>query len=534
MSKTIAMGIVTILCLALVGCGGSDGPNLKPELDKLTDLVEQQTEKLGELETDLETEREEAADREEALQEQIDDAEEEAEQTQEELAAERRRREAAEEAQRQAEERERQARQAAEEERRRQAQALEANQRAERLLMALGGLADPPVLVAAPSEAAVSVAKKNTLTFGTPGKSSSTRSGFRYAKVTDTFGRTRTTVMYTDRELSRRLLEHYANSRDSDDLTRLDIANTNLGTGVAISGGVISEASTVWDITHRLGALPGVDHDNNATTPRQRPADPANPSPQASYPGMLHGKSGTFVCGGPNCQIQLTPTYAGSQGDVGNSFALESVALTNAGGTGLYFKPTGTPSIDLYEGCPVGIDTEYMVFGYWIEDPESATGTYNLSPFAQVIEPGSGLATFPTEGEARYTGAAVGVYVESPPFGSTDIDKRQGEFEAAVSLTATFGGNVGGWISGFNTTPRGGSAAPRTSNWRVTLADAATAATVSNAIASIDGGGGSGNWAAQFVQARSNAASAEPPAIVGVFDVAGTTLHLVGAFGAEQ
>ena len=89
-SKHFATGVLmAALCLILVGCG-SDGPNLRPELDRLTDLVEQQTselektgEQLEQIETDLETEREQAAETQEDLQEQLDEAieaQEEAEQ----------------------------------------------------------------------------------------------------------------------------------------------------------------------------------------------------------------------------------------------------------------------------------------------------------------------------------------------------------------------------------------------------------------------------------------------------------------------
>lgn len=517
-TTAVLLGSVLI---AVAACGGGSDTAKLTELEERVAAAEEARKEAEKKAAEEEQKRQDA----EAEAEKVDDAEEARKEAEAELEEEKKKRQEAE--------------RRAQEQIDKQAQTLEANQRAQGLLDVLSGAAFPAATAltsfTAPPEAAVSVATRNRLTFGpSPGRSSSTRSGFRYAKVTDTFGRTRTTVMYTDRELSRKLLDHYGNSRDGTDMTRLDISDSDLGTGVTITGGAISEASMVWKINHGLRtSLAGVDHDSDRSTPRQRPADPANPSPRKSYSGNLHGKGGTFVCGGTDCQIQLTPTYAGTEADEGNQFALQTVTLANVGGTGLYFKPTGSPSIDLYEGAPVvGADTEYMVFGYWIEDPESAVGTYEVLPFAQVFE-GADLATFPTSGTARYTGAAVGVYVESAPFGSTDIDKRQGDFEAGVSLTADFGGDVGGWISGFKTTPRGGSAEPRTSNWRVTLADVATAVTVTGG-ATIDGLGGSGSWAAQFVQARENAASAEPPAIVGVFNTSGPSLHLVGAFGAKQ
>ena len=418
------------------------------------------------------------------------------------------------------------------------AQTLEANQRAQGLLDALGGLSAATSLTGftAPPEAEVSVAARNALTFGpsTARKSSSTRSGFRYAKVTDTFGRTRTTVIYTDRELNRRLLDHYGSVRNDDDMTVFD-----LGAAPLALPSPILQTSETWSVTVSglSRSLRGVDEDDDANTATTLPTGAeAARDPRSSYRGTLHGKGGSFVCRGEGCQVQATPDYEDAGGDNGQH-ALLSVAVAATGtGSSLHFKPDSNVGVQLYEGGPVGVDTEYLVFGYWVEDPASATGTYRMSPFAQVIQTAD-IQALPASGEARYTGAAAGVYVESPPFGSTDPDKRQGDFEAAVSLTAKFGSDsddvVGGWISDFRTTPRGGSGAPRTTNWRVTLADVTTGTTVT-ASATIDGLGGSGSWAAQFVQARTNAASAEPPAIVGVFDTSGPSLHLAGAFGAKR
>lgn len=471
--------------------------------------------RVTDLEEELQAEQElrEEAERKAAEEVEKREAEEEARKLAEAEAEEERRKaeQAEEEAERKAEEAERQAEQQIQE----QAQTLEANQRAQGLLDAFGSLSATTALTSftAPPEAAVSVATRNRLTFGpSPGQPSSTRSGFRYIKVMDTFGRTRTSAIYTDRELSRRLLDHYGAHLEGT--RQINVADA----GITVSNLVA---------TNSEASLSG-----NGNVPRREPTTAyVSPPSLTSLPGAVHGQAGTFRCTGTDCLITLTPTYTDHDSNVDTTNELTTLAMTSTGT--LVFEP-GTASIPLCgdnTACAFD-DTEYMVFGYWIEDPESAVGTYAVSPFAQVFE-GASLATFPNSGQARYTGAAVGVYVESAPFGSTDIDKRQGEFEASVSLTADFGGTVGGWISGFRTNPRSGSAAPRTSNWRVTLADVSTAATVT-ASATIDGLGGSGNWAAQFVQARADAASPEPSAIVGVFNTSGPSLHIVGAFGAEQ
>ena len=503
MSKQFAIvAVVAALCLAFAGCG-SDGPNLQPELEKLTEQVGKQTEKLDELETDLETERKEATETQEELQEQLEEA-------QEETKAERQQR-------LDAEQREAEARQQAEAERREAAQVLEANQRAQELLDTLEDTAFPEATpltsFTAPPEAAVSVATKDRLTFGAAKTASTAKSGFRYAKATDTFGRTRTTVIYTDRELSRRLLDHYGDHLEGT--TQINVKAAE----IAVYD--LTASNSVASLTSRIPPTSG------------QTGDYTSPSNLTSLTGRVHGKPGTFRCTGIDCLITLDPTYTDNK--------LVTLAMTSTGT--LVFEP-GNAAISLCEDIPASCafdDAEYMVFGYWIQDPESATGSYAVLPFAEVMQPGTGSQDLPSEGEARYTGAAVGVYVESAPFGSTEIDKRQGEFEAAVSLNATFGisgSTVNGWINNFRPTPRGGSAAPRTSNWRVTLAANTTAAAAGGTMtgsATIDGLQSTGNWAAQFVQARTDDASAEPPAVVGVFDASSAqSLHLVGAFGAKR
>ena len=51
----------------------------------------------------------------------------------------------------------------------------------------------------------------------------------------------------------------------------------------------------------------------------------------------------------------------------------------------LYFKPSGSPTLQLYDGGLVGADTEYMVFGYWREDPRSPAADYQVRAFARVF-----------------------------------------------------------------------------------------------------------------------------------------------------
>ena len=381
MSKQFATAAVAVLCLALVGCGSS-GPNLQPELNKLSEQVGKQTEQLGELETKLDTERKEAAETEKELQEQVDEGGQAQEDLQEQL-------DEAEQAQEAAEQRARDAQQQAQEQIRRQAQLLEANQRAANLLTALEGLpdvaattftTDPRTDYVPPPEAAVSVAKRNTLTFGpsTARQSSSTRSGFRYAKVTDTFGRTRTTAIYTDRELSRRLLDHYGAHLEGT--TRI----------------LLGDADLVTTSTDFFDTNSPVTLDNYGDVPRTEPTQTYNtPASLTSLSGKLHGQSGTFRCTGTDCSIMLTPAYDDDHDD--DNATPDRLSGLTTSGIGV-FEP-GNASISLCGDTSACLfdDTEYMVFGYWIEDPESATGTYAVGPLLRSLSPLRACKLYPLQ-----------------------------------------------------------------------------------------------------------------------------------------
>ena len=404
-------------------------------------------------------------------------------------------------------------------------QTAEATQRSENLLQALSEatLGTAPVTVTVPTRGSLRLERSgySTATLGGSGLRSAT------LNLIGT-GDTGKTVVYTDRELNRVLLDHYDNSRDGTDMTRLDITAADLGTGVTITGGVFNEASTVWTLNHGQSRnLAGVDHDSDSATPRQRPADPAASTPRASYSGSLHGVSGTFQCGGASCELQVTPSYAGSQGDEGTSFALQSVTLANVGGTGLFFKPSSSAAtIPLYSGGPVGVDAEYMVFGYWREDPSSPAGVYQFEAFAQAFETTTDVPT------ATYDGTAVGAYAEKDPSEAVDT-WRQGEFVADVFLEAD-GTNVSGTIDDFVTTPRGGSTAPKTADrWVVTLADV-TPGTDGDVTLNLPGVT-TGTWAFQLVSAHDNATDTTATAVTGTFDARiEDSVAIVGAFGAEE
>ena len=99
------------------------------------------------------------------------------------------------------------------------------------------------------------------------------------------------TVVYTDREVSRTVLEHFDTFRDAADMTRLALADDQL---MLPTDGIphveTALASTRWRINHGVPS-------NMATVDNALPATAENPKRANSYTGYLYGQSGSFGCG---------------------------------------------------------------------------------------------------------------------------------------------------------------------------------------------------------------------------------------------
>ena len=434
-----------------------------------------------------------------------------------------------------------------------QASSREANQRAERLKAAFGATVGARTVSGADaSPVIVESIRSGSLTLTHGGYSTATLSGNGLRSTTMSLtsgGDSGKTVVYTDRELSRPLLDHFGAQRDSTDKTRFNLTladadtATNLGLPAAIDH---PQTSMKWRVTHGFSTSVG------GTTADPAVPDTPDTKTAASYSGSLYGKSGSFVCGTVDgCQVQIAPAYANTAGDNGR-FALESVAVTATDSGTLHFKPSGSPSLQLYGGGLVGADTEYMVFGYWREDPTSPAADYQVRAFAEVIIAPGGQAqtTVPTTFTATYDGTAVGMYVEQDPNDPVDTH-RQGEFTADVYLEAAGRTTISGTIDDFQTTPTGGSVAPRTAErWVVRLMNAAasgrteTDGIIDGTTAYIDNLSGvkRGTWDSTFVPAHEHAdtdldmadAQKTPPAVTGTFDTRiENFVQLIGAYGAE-
>ena len=232
-----------------------------------------------------------------------------------------------------------------------------------------------------------------------------------------------------------------------------------------------------------------------------------------SFAGIVHGVSGQFRCDGADgCMITVTGTYHDNV-DGGSPTATENrlkTVMMSVDAGMLYFRPnSATASVSLCDDnvqCSAGTDTEYMVFGWWREDPSSAAGGYDFGVFAEVIAPQGASTAVPSGLNATYDGTAVGMYVEQDPSNAVDTH-RQGEFTADVGLSVE-DGSVSGTIDDFRTTPTGGSAAPVTADrWLVELEEMGGKATIKNLA-----GEASGSWVHAFVPPHANSRCQHRPA----------------------
>ena len=113
-----------------------------------------------------------------------------------------------------------------------------------------------------------------------------------------------------------------------------------------------------------------------------------------AFSGSVHGVGGQFLCKGVGCMITVTGTYNDNVDDATDPDENDLDRLTIAStGSALYFRPSSAPSsaslaLSLCDDgalCTAGTDTEYMVFGYWREDPTSAAADYKVGVFAEAF-----------------------------------------------------------------------------------------------------------------------------------------------------
>ena len=389
----------------------------------------------------------------------------------------------------------------------RQAQTLVANQRAEKLLEALeADLSSDPES----ARVDISVPTKNKLTFKQPDYTSRSISapGLRGAKLARSRGASLTTVIYTDIELSRKLVDHYDSTKSEDNPGQFTLPASVL----ASSTNFIARSASSVPISQRLSITHGLSSSITTDDPRETMND------KATFSGRVHGVSGTFVCEGDACMLRATGAYNAANAE-SNANKLNSVTLEATSGT-LYFKPSGTGSVSLCADtsqCLEG-DMAYMAFGWWRSEPANAQGGYEFEPFVAGM---SLVSAVPAGVKAEYNGVAVGMYVEQDQVGTAAVTKKQGEFTADARLDYNASDGLTGTIDTFKATPTGGSGTPATvGTWAVELEGS------NSAVLQRRGGAGEGNWYHRYVSDGS--------AVVGIFESGiEDVLHIKGAFGAR-
>ena len=280
LTSRLILPAVLFAALVLAGCGGGGDSGVENTLRADFEALE------GELE-DLQDDLKDATDRADA----------------------------AEQARRVAEERERQARgdaaddiadaQQARDEARRQTQTLNANRRAEGLLATFPDLVDSQ---GGPESAAsqltartrdpmvgITVPEIDQLVFAKPTydvDSLSAPVGLRAAKLTRTRGGggTDTIVVYTDRELSRPLLEHYAEFKPAANAVHFEIGPTGGHEDIRVATDTNFLDETELDVSY--GSFRN-----------------AEPKDAELFSGRVHDIPGEFQCGGTNCKLILMPEY---------------------------------------------------------------------------------------------------------------------------------------------------------------------------------------------------------------------------------
>ena len=251
--------------------------------------------------------------------------------------------------------------------------------------------------------------------------------------------------------------------------------------------------------------------------------------------GNYNGAPGTYSCDsgtpGAACVLTITPT-------------------------GTYTATTGTWTFTPEDNATAWRnDTEFMSFGWWMQEPNNSDGAYTFMYYADgnahTPAPGT-LAT----GTATYTGRAAGKFVVQDVENEGVTGGEAGMFVAAATLNATFGeaanaNTISGSISGFQSD----NANVDVSDWSVTLhrktlADKAALANEFPAISETNPARATyngttatlgdqtlyGDWTGQyFGDARpGNDRDAYPLGVGGTFQADNDAASIAGAFGARR
>ena len=250
-----------------------------------------------------------------------------------------------------------------------------------------------------------------------------------------------------------------------------------------------------------------------------------------SFPGTFHGVAGSYECRTPPCTVSTA----------------NDGMISSTGGPWTF-----TPDSDLAGEIMIDLpDTDYLYFGWWLQEPTDAGGNYAFRTFSGGTVPfavGSKFTSGNNDellGTASYRGRAAGQYVTKDFSGGVLSGGTAGVFTATAMLTANFGGNdiavndqfnIRGSVTEFKDVERGRAL----EGWSVTLnkvdlapGSASFGGTAGDTTtATLGGVTGTGTWeGAFFGNAR---ADRKPGAVAGVFDAHLPAAHISGGFGASN
>jgi hypothetical protein len=244
-----------------------------------------------------------------------------------------------------------------------------------------------------------------------------------------------------------------------------------------------------------------------------------------SFQGNFNGAAGTYTCNsgtnGQSCVVTITPG-------------------------GMYTSPDQWTFMPELNSTAWRNDTEFLRFGWWMQEPNSPDGGYKFEYFAhgndyeyQTVTPG----------KATYNGRAAGKYVVQEIVDGGVIGGEAGRFTAAATLTANFGptNTISGTIERFVSD----NDKVDVSKWEVTLhqktlADLQAAFPVGSQLdpeRTVDPFDGAtakmgdelahGDWSGEYF-GQTSAANSYPLGVGGTFQADNDSVSIGGAFGARR
>ena len=248
--------------------------------------------------------------------------------------------------------------------------------------------------------------------------------------------------------------------------------------------------------------------------------------------------------------------------DDGEIEVTDFAGVTSRQGAWLNATLTGTGSkagqiIEAYADSARNDATDFVYYGWWLDEPGVVSDPHDLSVFAggsnPITNPSGDFANI--SGKATYEGMAAGQYATEIRTAGARTDMDSGSFTANVALTTDFGeagatthlAAIAGTIDAFAV-----SGAVDPSLWAITLKDASkneegkpvvfsgNTMFMGEATLTIGGlDGRDGMWQGQFYRARTEdignqtGIDVAPGAVAGTFGIEDRQLSIIGAFGAH-